>query len=598
MPTDSPPSATRATAEQPSATRTYLRLLGYLRPYRGAFALGILATLFLAACDPAIAVLLKPLLDGSFIDKDPAMIRLVPLAMIGIFLVRGVSDFTSTVALAWVGNRIVTDLRNAMFAKLLSVPGEFHDTRTSGSLVSKFTFDATQLTQSATKVLMTLVRDSLSLLGLLGLMLYLNWELTLIAMVCVPFVALIVHFFSHRMRRLNRTLLGLMGQMTHVLDEAIGGHRIVKIYGAQAEENRRFAKLSRRVHHFNLKVKTASALHSPLIHLVTVAALALIIWIASRQSAAANFSVGEFASFMGAMGMLLAPMRRLAALNEQLQRSVTAAESVFALIDERDEPDEGTHEPATVRGELHLEGVRFAYNNSDRPALDAIDLHIAPGQTVAFVGPSGSGKSTLLKLLPRLYQPSSGRILLDGIDIATYGLTALRNSFAYVGQETVLFNDSVAANICYGEKEPVSRQRLETVAAQAQALDFINALPQGFDTVIGEDGLTLSGGQRQRLAIARAVLKNAPILLLDEATSALDSESEQLVQSALEIARRGHTTLVVAHRLSTVVNADLIVMIADGRILASGTHAELMRDNPLYQQLFVTHQAGHDSADA
>jgi subfamily B ATP-binding cassette protein MsbA len=580
-----PAGSTPSRMQQPTPKQLYLRLLGYLRPYRLAFALALLATAVIAATDPAIAGLMKPLLDGSFVERDPEAIRTLPLVLVGLFVIRGIASYLSGVGMAWVGSRVVTDLRQQLFAKLLRLPGTFYDNTTGGELVSKFSYDSAQLMAATTGVLITLVRDSLSVLGLLGLMLYLNWQLTLLILLTAPPIALLSSFVSQRLRRLNTDLQQSMGSMTHTLEEAIGGERIIKIYNAEPREQARFNRVSTRIHHLLIKVRSAAEAFSPTVQLITVCAIATAIYIASSGIIGGPQSVGEIAALFGAMGMLMAPIKRLTRINEPLQAGVAAAGSLFAMLDRAGEPDLGTHTPGRVRGDVRLEGVRFHYTDGALPALDGIDLAIASGETVALVGPSGSGKSTLMKLLPRLYRVSSGRILLDGVDIEAYNLHGLRGCFAYVGQETTLFNDSVAANIAYGIDGAVDPAALTDAARRANALEFIEQLPQGFDTVIGEDGAQLSGGQRQRLAIARALLRDAPILLLDEATSALDGKSEALVQAALEAARHGRTTLVIAHRLSTVANADRIVVMNHGRIVAVGSHATLLEQSEIYRSL-------------
>jgi subfamily B ATP-binding cassette protein MsbA len=563
----------------------YRRLLGYVKPYWRMFALSLVALVLTAATEPMLPALFKPLLDQGFVAKDPAFIRWVPLLLLALFVVRGLTSFVSTYCMAWVGSRLVMDLRAAMFDKLMALPTRYFDQNPSGQLIAQLAFNVTQVTQSATSSLTTLVRDTVTVLGLLGYLVWLNWQLTLIVFALVPLTLWVVRIASKRLRGLSRKAQQNIGDLTQVVDEAVGGHRVVKLYGGEAYEQERFRVAANLSRAYEMKRVAANAVYEPVIQFIAAIALAVIVYIAVGQASNNTTTVGGFVSFFMAMLLLFPPLKRLTAVNDQLQRGLAAAETIFAMLDQDAERDSGTQTLARIEGRLAFRDVTLTYPGKTVPALNRITLDIAPGETVALVGASGSGKTTLANLVPRFYDPDAGVITLDGIDIRDIRLHNLRSHIALVSQDVVLFNDTLAHNIAYGSKRDASAADIRTACIAAHAWDFIQAMPDGLDTLIGENGMRLSGGQRQRIAIARAILKNAPLLILDEATSALDSESERHVQAALETLMENRTTLVIAHRLSTIERANRIVVLEGGCIVEIGTHAELIGRQGRYAQL-------------
>jgi subfamily B ATP-binding cassette protein MsbA len=563
----------------------YGRLLAYVKPYWRMFALSLVALVLTAATEPMLPALFKPLLDQGFVAKNQDFIRWVPVLLLVLFVVRGLTSFVSTYCMAWVGSRLVMDLRAAMFDRLMALPTRYFDQNPSGQLIAQLAFNVTQVTQSATSSLTTLVRDTVTVLGLLGYLVWLNWRLTLIVFALVPLTLWVVRLASKRLRGLSRKAQQNIGDLTQVVDEAVSGHRVVKLYGGEAYEQERFRSAANLARAYEMKRVAANAVYEPVIQFIAAIALAVIVYIAAGQASSDTTTVGGFVSFFMAMMLLFAPLKRLTSVNDQLQRGLAAAETIFSMLDQDAERDHGTQTLARIEGRLAFHGVVLNYPGKTTPALNHVSLDIAPGETVALVGASGSGKTTLANLVPRFYDPDAGSITLDGHDIRDLALRNLRSHIALVSQDVTLFNDTLGHNIAYGSKRDATADEIRAACIAAHAWDFIQAMPDGLDTLIGENGMRLSGGQRQRIAIARAILKNAPLLILDEATSALDNESERHVQAALETLMENRTTLVIAHRLSTVERANRIVVLEGGQIIEIGSHADLIARQGRYAQL-------------
>ncbi|MBK5913178.1 lipid A export permease/ATP-binding protein MsbA [Rhodocyclus purpureus] len=571
---------------QLNSTQIYLRLLNHVRPYWLAFVAAIVCMGLSSVVEPVFPALMKGMLDNGFATaKDSWDWLLYPAAIVGVFLARALLGFIGDYAMSWVAYNVITELRQVMFERIVNLPVSYYSEHVSGRLMSRVAYDVNGVAGAATGALTTLVKDSLSVIGLLGWLLYLNWKLTLVAFAMVPFIALAVRAFSGRLRRVSRGIQASQGTITQVLQEAIEGHKVVKIFGGQQYECDRFRGVIQEQRRLNMRASIAAAAQGPIVQFFAAIALATIMAIALKQAASDQTTVGGFVSFITAMLMLLAPVKRLTDVNATIQRGLAAAESVFSVMDEASEPDSGTVEIGRAKGLVEFANVSFAYPGAERSALKLVSFTAEPGESIALVGQSGSGKTTIANLLPRFYQIDEGAIRIDGHMIEDIRLECLRDNIALVSQEVMLFNDTIAANIAYGVKKGASIEEIRAAAQAAHALEFIETLPEGFATQIGEKGLKLSGGQRQRLAIARALLKNAPILILDEATSALDTESERHVQAALETLMKGRTTIVIAHRLSTIESADRILVLRGGEIVESGTHGELLSRNGAYAQL-------------
>lgn len=571
----------------------YKRLSTLLNRYRIRVMWAMLGMLGAAATEPMLPAILKPLLDNGFAGKADFSLWVVPATIIGMFVLRGMCAFTTNYMLSWVSNKVLGDLRQQMFDRILRVPISFYYEHAHARILNTMMYEVQQIVEMIRVSLNTLIRDSLTVVALLIYLLYLNWQLTLIAFGLMPLVALLVRLVSKRLRQLNKAQQQCNAELTQTIEEAVRANIVIRVFGGEQYEQTRFLQKSEKLRGYSMRMTVASSATSPITQIMAACAVALVVVIALIQSNQNQTTVGGFVAFITAMLMLLTPLKHLADLNGPLQRGLTAAESVFSLIDAPLQEDVGTSLLSRAKGELIFEGVHFKYPTSESCALTNINLHINPGETVALVGMSGSGKSSLVNLVPRFYSPTAGRIVLDGIALDDIALTSLRSQMAMVSQHVVLFDDTIAANIAYGDMSP-NIARIKEAARIAHLSDVISALPQGLDTMIGDNGMCLSGGQRQRLAIARAVYKDAPILILDEATSALDSESERAVQDSLATLMQGRTTLVIAHRLSTILSAHRIVVLAEGKIVETGSHQELLLHNGVYANLYHLQFAKED----
>ena len=567
----------------------FRRLFAYSLNYWPSFLVAVLGMSITAATETAFPALMKQLMDKGFQGVSAFSVWWVPVVILGIFIVRGAATFIATYSMEWLANNVLRDIRQAMFDKLVTLPSSSFDAKSSGNLISRMISEAQQVLMAATNVITVLIRDSLILVGLLAWLFWINWKLTLIVLFLMPTLAILIRKFSIRLRSVSKSYLVAIGEMTTSVEEAISGNRVVKIYGGEDYEKTRFSGINSRFRGQAMRYAIAAGIQTPVSQLIAALGVSIAVSIALLQTREGVATPGDFVSFITAMLLMFSPLKHLAEINSNLQRGLAAAEGVFALLDERSESDTGTKVLVRAKGHIRFSDVTAQYPNRESLALNMVNIEVPAGKTYALVGPSGSGKSTLVNLIPRLYEATSGSITLDGIDIRDLQLKNLRSQIALVSQDVVLFNDTISNNIAYGRSD-LTDLGIREAARAADLLNFINSLPQGMKTVIGDRGVRVSGGQRQRIAIARAIIKDAPVLILDEATSALDTQSESNVQNAVERLRKGRTTVVVAHRLSTVLNADRIIVLDDGKIVQSGTHQELIALSGLYQLLYAKMQ--------
>jgi ATP-binding cassette, subfamily B, bacterial MsbA len=574
--------------KEKSSKDTYKRLWPYISLYKAGLAVAVVALIINAIGDTLMLSMIKPLLDesfGGFDNIETSFLAMMPIYLIGLMILRGLSGFVSTYCLSWVSGNVVMNLRRQLFQHFMQMPVAFFDKESSGALLSRITYDSEQVASATSSALVSIVREGASIIGLMALMFWYSWQLSAILIVIAPIVALCIRIVSKRFRKISRNMQDAMGSVTSSAEQMLKGHKVVLSYGGQQVEKQRFNNVSNQMRRQTMKLVSAQAIANPVIQVIASVALVVVLILANTPSLRAELTAGTFAVVFGAMFGLMRPLKALTNVTSQFQRGMAACNTLFELMDLETEKDNGKVEVRRAKGQVEVREVTFTYPTKESPALKNISFTIPAGKTVALVGRSGSGKSTIANLLTRFYDIDSGELILDGVNIQDYQLTNLREQVAIVSQNVHLFNDTIANNIAYASHDNIQQQDIERVAELAYAMDFINEMDQGLDTVIGENGVSLSGGQRQRLAIARALLRNAPVLILDEATSALDTESERAIQSALDELQKDRTVLVIAHRLSTIENADQILVVDDGEIIERGTHSELITNNGAYAQL-------------
>ncbi len=563
---------------------TYKRLLSYVKPFWLPFVLAIIGNIIYAGASTGMAAAMEYVITAIENPTEGNRILLTVL-IVGVFGVRGLGTFLSQYFISYVGRHVINALRKDVFDRLLKLPSRYFDENAQGRLVSKLTFNVEQVAEATTNAVTITLREGLTIIGLLGFMFYTNWKLTLIFLAVGPVIAAVVTYASRRFRKISKRIQGSMGDITQVASESISGYRVVRTFGGEDYEQQRFGQVNDRNLKQSLKMASTQAISVPVIQVLVAVAIASLVWMMLAPEIRGGMTTGQLVAFITAATTMAKPIRQVTSVHAKVQKGVAAAYDVFETLDEKEEPDPGAYAPERVVGSIRFENVSFRYRDQLDDVLKGISLDVPAGQSVALVGRSGSGKSTLVSLLPRFYEYTGGEILIDDHPLRDYSLQALRSQIALVTQNVVLFNDTIAANIAYGALRHCSREEIRQAAAKAHALEFIDRMPEGLDTMIGDNGVMLSGGQRQRLAIARALLKNAPILILDEATSALDTESERHIQDALESVMEGRTTLVIAHRLSTIEQADRILVMDNGRIIESGRHDELLAAGGAYAQL-------------
>ena len=565
--------------------KIYLRLLVYGKPYWAMFSIGVIAMLLFAVTDTGFAFLIKTLTDsfagtGTVYDYQQIKVML-PVAVIIIFIIRGVSGFFSVYNIAWIGRQVIKLLRGEVYQKFLNLPTQFLDQKSNAELLSKVTFNIEQVAESTSNILTVLIRDTLTIIVLSLYMVYLNPTLASVIFLVAPVIAILVRFLSLLFRRYSERIQDSMADVTHAIKETLQNHRIIKIFNGQDYESKKFSTINENNRKHNMKLFSTKAIGDAVTIFIASLGVAGVVYVATLEQVKSSMTVGDFSGFITAMVLLMTPLKRLTNVNAMIQKGIAAATSVFSLLDEDNEDDQGQLNTNDLNGSIDFKNVCFSYNRGEN-TLDEINININPGETIAIVGKSGSGKTTLVNLIPRFYELESGQLLIDSEDIKNYSLKSLRSNISLVTQEVTLFNDTIFNNIAYGK---YSDSEVRQVVTSAHMDEFINNLPDGLETLVGDQGILLSGGQRQRIAIARALLKNAPILILDEATSSLDSESEQYIQKALDQLMRNRTTLVIAHRLSTIENADRIIVLSKGRIVEQGNHNELIKQNAEYAAL-------------